>query len=539
MDPSISSIRSNNEGNPSTFYEQGLQEKVNNPVGQEPSPEIQYPEFGQAIGNPYAVSYKQIAAKVALVGIATLAVIGIGVACGALMIGIATAGSLLLALAIYKIGKKIFVQFNHHRYRLSFDLTDANRHLDAPKLGHYSKVDLRVSNHATESFEWKKALISSAKQSIELSANFAGGKDFRDVLQLIEKRMIECPALKCHLIISSDLLEQQDRDYLNLLKEVYPNLNYLITDRIYTTTPNYSSEENHVKMLVVDGQYFAMGGTGIHEKMTREEYLNTTTTKEPLGAGLIDKAFRDTDIMGYGDAAQTMRNQFFNLYRIWEYRMTGKENDRFFNTQPENVGRCELFHEEEGLIKNSSLKYVVAGPEHRQENPISTEIASLVNEAQQEVKIANLLFNPDTIINNALINAKAQGIEIEGYFNGTSKNSSSAHYIYALPNRYNYQLVTRAFEYRKQDQLYHKKVLTVDSRYTMVGSFNLGIKSTKCDYENVCVIDDPRVTQLIHQSLKEDASASKRLENSVLDVKRKWSTLPSLVVINVLGTFFG
>ncbi len=496
---------------------------------------IKYPEFGQPIDNPFAFNRKQIALRVAGASLGIIATATIGVTCG-LTAGLGVAGIIMLSVTVSYVAKKIFFAYKSHQYRLAFDPATNNTY--APKLGSYSKVDLRVSNHATESFEWKKTLIASAKHSIELSANFAGGKDFREVLEMIENRMQLFSDLKCHLILSPDLLEDQDLAYLKNLKENYPNFNYLISKRVYTISPDFLSEENHVKMLVVDGQYFAMGGTGIHEKMTREE-SHLSSSPDSFGAKFIDKGFRDTDIIGSGRSAQTMRNQFFNLYRIWEYRMTGETVDRFFETEPEKAGICSPFHDETGLIKNVNLKYVVSGPEHRRQNPISSEIAHLASKAQSDIRIANLLFNPDNIVSDSLIDARNRKVSIAGYFNGTSRNSSSAHYIYALPNRLNYDLLDDAFEYGQKDQLYHKKVMTLDSQYTVVGSFNLGIKSAKCDYESVCVIDDPRVAKIMNLALDDDAAASKLLTDHKLVSKRRWSQIPSLITIGILGNFFG
>jgi hypothetical protein len=496
------------------------------------SQEVKYPEFGQAVGDPYRLSLKQKALKITKIGL-----IGISIAASGAIFGLPGIAVGLAIVIIYQVAKKIFTTYYDYRYRLAFEPGPNNS--NASKLGEYTKVDLRVSNHVTESFEWKKTLISSSQHSIELSANFAGGEQFREVLQLIERQMTKYPDLKCHLILSSDLLEQQDRKYLANLKETYPHFNCLITDRIYTTTPEILSEENHVKMLIVDGQYFVMGGTGIHEKMTREENPGTASDQdESYGAKFIDKTFRDTDIIGYGETAQTMRNQFFNLYHIWEHRMTGSGANHYFVTDPTKTGRCELFHEEEGLIKESSLKYIVCGPEHRQKNPISSEIAELAREAKKDIKIANLYFNPGVSISDALIEAKNKGVSVQGYFNGTEKPSSS-HYLYALPNRHNYTLVTEVFEYQKRDQLYHKKVMTVDSRYTVIGSFNFGVKSAKCDYENVCVIDDSRVTDLMNNALREDTAESKQLSGSSLLSKKRWNQLPSLLAIGLLGNLCG
>lgn len=77
---------------------------------------------------------------------------------------------------------------------------------DTPYLGQSSKVNLRLAQHVTEGLEWKKMLIQSAEKSIELSPNFAGGKDFRQVLKLIQIQMRLKPDLKVHLLCSFDLL---------------------------------------------------------------------------------------------------------------------------------------------------------------------------------------------------------------------------------------------------------------------------------------------------------------------------------------------
>ncbi|MBA2367858.1 MAG: phosphatidylserine/phosphatidylglycerophosphate/cardiolipin synthase family protein [Candidatus Protochlamydia sp.] len=499
--------------------------------------DINYPQFGEAIGDPYSVSLKKLAGQIALFGVSALAPVGMGALCANLPMGIAISGIALTQLAIYMAAKEIFNRYNDHRYRLSFE--PAANEVNAPKLGTYTPTDLRISNHATESSEWKKALITSARHSIELSPNFAGGEKFEEVLQLIENQMRQFPDLKCHIIVSSDLLVENDKEKLNFLKSTYPNFNHLITDRIYTTTPKLLSEENHVKMLIVDGQYFAMGGTGIHDKMAREIVSNDDVNDSSLGSKFIDKAFRDTDIIGYGEIGETMRNQFFNLYRIWEHRMTGKSSDRFFPSMPEKNKTCSIFHEEEGLITNAKMKYIVGGPEHRKNNPISAEISTLIDHSEKEVRIANLLFNPDKKICKALKKAKEKKIDITGYFNGTGKDSSSAHYLYALPNRYNYHLITKAFEYNKKDLLYHKKLMTVDSRFTLVGSYNFGVKSAICDYENICVIDDTRVAAIMNEALDEDKTNSDKFKAQSLTDKWKWSQIPGKLAIASLGTLFG
>lgn len=232
------------------------------------STEKRYPSFGEIIGNPHAKSLKRTVAQIAILGTVVIATVAVSSLTGTFGIGLIASGAIVLAVVICKIAVKVFRYYQADRFCLAFKAAANNT--DAPSLGKSVSTDLRVSNHATESFEWKKELIRSAQSSIELSANFAGGHSFRQVLRLIEKRMKIQPDLKVHLLLSRDLLEPKDLKYLKFLKKHYPHFVHLITDRIYTTVPEVLSEENHVKTLIVDGQYFVMGGTGISDIMSRE-----------------------------------------------------------------------------------------------------------------------------------------------------------------------------------------------------------------------------------------------------------------------------
>jgi len=345
--------------------------------------------------------------------------------------------------------------------------------------------------------------------------------------------------LQVHLLMSEDLLEKEDRKLLKQLEEKYPDqFHFLITKRIYTIVPHALSEENHVKLLIIDEKYFAMGGTGIHEKMGREIVPVERDGKGSYGSKFLDKTFRDSDIIGRGSVAKTMRNQFFNLYRIWEHRTKRKAESRYFDVEGKK-GVCSEFEKKENLIKGASLKFIVAGPEHRRNNPITNELSQLISGAQKEIRLASLLFNPHRKIKFSLAERKRAGLKIAGYFNGTKKNSTATHHIYALPCRINYNLLTVAHEHEVEKQLYHKKVTTIDEDITVIGSTNLGVKSAICDYESVCVIKDPRVTDLMKKALKEDSHNSIKYKKSKLNAKRRQSLFMGGIISTFLGPFFG
>lgn len=435
---------------------------------------------------------------------------------------------------ICKIAAKIWNAL-FHKHRLHFAPVQGNP--TGPGLGVYVPTDVVISNQVEETLKWKKELIQFAEQSIELSANFAGGQVFRDVLDDIEQRMKAKPLLQVHLILSPDLLEPADKQMLNLLQSKYPNFHCLITQRIYKKS--LCSQENHVKILIVDEKYFVTGGTGIHEKMTREVVPpGLASGPVPLGAKLIDKGFRDTDLIGCGDVTKTMRTQFFNLFRIWEHKMTGKARSRYFGMDASaNVADFTAFNNDTNRMQQVRLKFIVSGPEH-QKNPIVEEYSRLISTAKTTIKIGSLIFNPAAKIRKSLKGRIKANVTIKGCFNGTKK--AFAHYIYAFPNRGNYNLLTHAYEYQEPDQLYHKKVMVVDTQTAVVGTANLGIKSAKHDYEAIVVMDDARVAGIVDNALDVDmTNRSKEYTGPTLKSKRAKNWLMSRLTIFTLGHYFG
>lgn len=389
---------------------------------------------------------------------------------------------------------------------------------DAPRVGKYYQANVRLTEKADCGFEWKKALIESAEESIELSVNFAGGSSYREVLKLMDQKMTQNACLKTHMIASVDLLEAADKEMLKQMKEKFgERFNVLITDRHYKLDIDFHSEENHVKMLVVDGKYFVAGGTGIHPRLNREHYDAAQDVERPTAAArLLDPASKDADIVGEStEIAHAMRDQFFNLYRLWEIRTTNADhNSRYFPLTKE-PGYCQQFAEGEGLVQNVKMKFLVGGPEHRGNNPIVKEYVKRISKAKKEIRIANWMLNPSKKIRRAL---KAAAVPKRvAHLNGIGSNFSIGRLSQTHSGRGNYHLVDKIYEYKGHRQVYHKKVATFDDSHMIIGSFNLGRKSAKYDHEIAFVIKNKEVTQLARARLKKDKLHSKKVasESSV------------------------
>ncbi len=477
---------------------------------------VHHPEFGESCERRKPEKWQHVLKIVVAVAVPVLigAVVGffvggpVGAIIGA-MAGIGAVGFVAIAKVISDhVSQKQFLrqlpeEGSHH----------AKLPADAAKTGKYYEASIRLTEKADCGLEWKKALIESAQESIELSVNFAGGTVYREVLALIDKKMTQNERVKTHMIASVDLLESADKEALARMQEKFGDrLQVLVTDRHYKIGFDFHSEENHVKMLVVDGKYFVAGGTGIHPRLSREVHDPENDVERPTAAArLLDPSSKDADIVGESkDIAQAMRDQFFNLYRLWEARTTSTIHDSRYFELKGPAGHCQKFIEDEGLLKKVRMKFLVGGPEHRGNNAIVNQYAKRISKATSEIRIANWMFCPTKKLRQALMNnEKAKRI---AYLNGIGNTFSIGRLSQTHSGRGHYHLVDKVYEYRGHRQIYHKKVATFDKSHMIIGSFNLGKKSAKFDHEIAFVIKDKEITNLCRNRLKDDRLQSKKVD---------------------------
>ncbi|MFQ5728745.1 MAG: phosphatidylserine/phosphatidylglycerophosphate/cardiolipin synthase family protein, partial [Waddliaceae bacterium] len=303
---------------------------------------------------------------------------------------------------------------------------------------------------------------------------------------------------------------------------------FLVTGSAFSAKDFPHSEENHVKLLVVDGKYFVVGGSGVHRNMNRESLPAGVKEKnKSLGSRGLEKTFRDTDVVGCGQVAKGLRGQFFNLYHKWAVRM-GKTMEasegRFFKLDDNKpFANCERFHEETSLHKGVPLKYVVGGPEHAERNPITREYAELIRSAKSEVRLANLMFIPAPEIISALqFLRKKPGVKVKGYFCGRGKGCKFVTLPLTATAHQHYGLVDSVYEYTKARQLLHKKVATFDTDTAVVGTYNLSKKSDLHDEELVLVMKSEGVVEEIKRALDQDAANSRKIADA-----RRYRRTPS------------
>lgn len=487
----------------------------------------QYLHFGQASDGKERTDCRTVI-KVLSIALAVIAAasaagllaggaIGCAFGCAAALVGVACIGG-------------TYALLRHIRQPLS--LSPPSEQIQPLPLGKYHTANLRLGRSADEGYAWKKKLIRSAEQSIELSANFAGGHEFRKILTLMEERMKEKPQLRVHLLINPEMLEREDSLYIDRLKTAYRDRFVCCIRRPSVhLVPTLHTQENHVKALVVDGKYFVVGGTSVHPQLSRQTKIghpDVMCLRSP-GAKVCDRSVRDNDIVGDGEeTAGALRSEFFSLFQLSEQCTTGSAPSRFFPVLGER-GRCSAFHEKEGLFENARLKLIVGGPEQGSKNSIVNQYEKRIRKAKEQIIFANMQFNPHKRLQAALAKKRSSSHcpDIRLITNGMKDKSCLGRCFCVLTSRANYPYVDTAYEYQVPKMDYHKKVAVFDGIHTIIGSANIGPKSSGYDYEMIFDIKDKRVADAMQKVLQEDIEKSKEISRAEIMRNQQLAWIPA------------
>ena len=394
-----------------------------------------------------------------------------------------------------------------------------------------------VTDNGLEMFHWDLDFIRAAQESVEISAPFMGGEIARELLTTLESRLECIPKLKVYILTTPTLLEKEDWVIIERIHKRFPDRFYLEhASTIVIVWPTVTGIDNHVKICIVDEKYFSVGGTNLDETQCSEGTWtpHKNRNKTPFLSDNLPAAMRDQDIVGRGPLAIDLRYAFFTLYAMWEnYNKTGiltkdpqkfKEKTHYFPV----FSQAHVDHFGSSLnlriLEPDQIKILVGGP-HQNQNEISQEYLRLIQEAREEIIISNLYFCPVDSIFNALLDAVNRNVKLTVLTNGVGDIAPLYTQCFCWANRMSYVPVfygsafhfwdawsmtskplknTRIYEYHVEDVLLHKKIMIVDEKVSLVGSYNLGIRSDMGDYELVLRIDSPEIANDLKRVQEKD-----------------------------------
>lgn len=399
---------------------------------------------------------------------------------------------------------------------------------------------LYLCENGLEMLDLDITLIRQAKSSIEIQACIFGGDICQRLLDELAKRLSEVGDLQVYIAVAPILIEIEDRAKIDQLKALYPNRFHLQYQHdIPLILPNIALMQCHSKFVIIDERYFSIGGTNLEESLCNDGTFTPPKKPRPgIARANIQAGARDQDVVGVGPLATELRRVFFTVWTMWQDAIEGKT----FDLDPEHVKdrvnvptvpedkRCfsAEFESNPKLISMPSLKFIFSGPMHKP-NHIAKEYIRLIQGAKKEIVMAHLYFNPSTEIFEALKQASARGVSTTLITNGARETSPMSATYFSWANRINYVPLfygrdyhfwetwkaasdpvrpVKIHEYAVKNIMYHKKVLVVDRHLIIIGSFNLGVKSDKWDYETVVVIDSEEMAADLLKIIERDKSLS-------------------------------
>ncbi len=360
----------------------------------------------------------------------------------------------------------------------------------------------------------------------------------------MEKRLDEKPNLQVHLLLSRAILASEDHAKMKELQKKFANrFIYNINSPIVYLSSGLHTEENHVKLLIIDGVYFMSGGTGTHERLSRENLVRDGATKPALfdiiQSYIMSIGVRDLDMAGKSpQLGESLREQFFKLYQIWEMKSSNQPaENRLFPIAPfDTTTRCDAFEEEdENIVRNTKTKFFVSGPEHTvHQNPITDQYCRRIQKANEHIVFANFLLDVGDKITHAIKDRRKlqPNVEIDGYTNGKTPLPFHLQCINTFRSSGKYPLFDTIYEYNRKDLWYHKKTALFDDTHAIFTSYNHGKKSEQYDHEIAFVVKNKRIANIFKIILSDDKKytfkhAQKSIEelgteNSVRGVICSW-----------------
>ena len=413
--------------------------------------------------------------------------------------------------------------------------------------------DLMVGDHsayltkdADETTEWKSILIQEAKTSLEISTGYCLGTVFENLLREVHIKLQDNNKIKIHMHLFQVLgfITPDNIGYLDALTSVYAGrFHYVITtdSAVLLQEDKPYVSENHTKLIIVDEKYYLLGGTNLVDPLSSKD-VNKYPISNNLAGEFFPRAAYDMDAIIRGPMAKKLRKEFFNLLAlhhsgesiqsdVGEYQ---PQTTAYFPVKEEDKACIVSFDENPETAHDVSAFAVIAGP-RMQLHTIGNMYEQTIKNAKQSIDIGNMYFFPRKTIYEELMKAVNRNVALKVVTNGLREDNALNNIsidLYGYMNRMNYFPVmagrhysiwemfssvnadrgnTEIYELKLSSVLYHKKVMTVDDRYSIIGSYNLGMKSEDAAYEVATLIDSPLIASQMKAILADDQAHSEKI----------------------------
>ncbi len=360
----------------------------------------------------------------------------------------------------------------------------------------------------TSAWEERMRMMQLAEKEIILSTfDFRDGEAPRDILSLLLHKADEGVKVKILVDGFSGLVRMEGRNLFYALSS-HPNAEIRIYNPMNLLAPWKTQGRMHDKYVIIDDSMFILGGRNTFDyfigdypansrSYDREVLVYNTDPKQGAGDGLSQvkayfesvwnlpesKIFHDSEKLSRRKGVQKERNSLYERYQA----LSNARPD-LFQTSKEEIRQYYADHTlEAGKITLISNPIHIYG----KEPVVFSTVTHLIEEAESSV----IFHTPYAVLNDYMYDTlKAAGsqvpdmkIMINSVENGDNFFASSD---YIRRKKWMAGMGIPIYEYDGGTS-YHGKSLVIDGRLSLIGSYNLDLRSTYMDTELLLAIESP------------------------------------------------
>jgi cardiolipin synthase len=246
----------------------------------------------------------------------------------------------------------------------------------------------------------------------------------------------------------------------------------------------HANHRTHRKVMIVDEAVGFTGGVGIAD--------------EWLGNAENEHHWRDTHFRISGPAVDGLRAAFLDNWSETDPELFDQSVDRFPD-QPD---------------AGSAVVQCVRGASEAGDSDIYTLFRTVIQLAQERIRIATAYFAPDAELVDRLVHAAQRGVEIELLLPGPHADKRFVQLAGQELFAPLFDAGIRLWAY--QPTMLHTKIMTVDGVVSNIGSANFNARSTHLDEEINIVAIDRELTRTLDAQFDDDLARSHRID------RREW-----------------
>jgi len=235
---------------------------------------------------------------------------------------------------------------------------------------------------------------------------------------------------------------------------------------------------NHRKIVIVDGLLGFAGGMNVGD-----DYLGRNPR---LGF------WRDTHLKLRGPVVLQLQQVF--------------AEDWFYATQ-EEVTKPEYYPVPQST--GDQVAQVVAGGPDLEAEAFHSLFFAAINEARSRIVLSTSFFVPTPSLQQALETAAYRGVKVRLLLAGKVDIFGM---LWAGRAFYESLMEAGVEIYEYQGGLLHSKTLTIDGKWSLIGSPNFDARSVQLNFEVAVALDDPKVAALLEDHFSRDIKLAKRVD---------------------------